>query len=101
MSYYPLFWGSVEIYKEYDSLYILERNGENIVVFAFMAVFVSYCPPFWGSRVIYNAHDTQYMFERHDQKLVVLAFRGHFHELLPIVLGFRGELQGNMIVCTF
>jgi hypothetical protein len=23
-----------------------------------------------------------------------LAFQGHFHELLPIVLGFRGELQG-------
>jgi hypothetical protein len=94
MSYYPLFWGSVEIYKEYDSLYILERNDEKIVVFAFMAAFVSYCPPFWGSRVIYNAHDTQYMFERHDQKLIILAFQGHFHELLPIVLGFRGELQG-------
>jgi hypothetical protein len=92
MSYYPLFWGSVEIYKEYDSLYILERNDEKIVVFAFMAAFVSYCPPFWGSRVIYNAHDTQYMFERHDQKLIVLAFQGHFHELLPIVLVFRGEL---------
>jgi hypothetical protein len=43
--------------------------------------------------VIYNAHDTQYIFERHDQKLNVLAFQGHFHELLPIVLGFRGELQ--------
>jgi hypothetical protein len=67
---------------------------KKFVVVAFMAVFVSYCPPFRGSRVIYNAHDTQYMFERHDQKLIVLAFQGHFHELLPIVLGFRGELQG-------
>jgi hypothetical protein len=28
MSYCPLFWGSVEIYKEYDSLYILERNDK-------------------------------------------------------------------------
>jgi hypothetical protein len=67
---------------------------KKIVVFAFMAIFVRYCPQFWGSRVIYNAHDTQYMFERHDQKLVFLAFQGHFHELLPIVLRFRGELQG-------
>jgi hypothetical protein len=28
MSYCPLFWGSIEIYKEYDSLYILERNDK-------------------------------------------------------------------------
>jgi hypothetical protein len=26
VSYCPLFWGSGDIYKEYDSLYILERN---------------------------------------------------------------------------
>jgi hypothetical protein len=39
-------------------------------------------------------HDTSYMFERHDQKLTVFAFQGHFHELLPTVLGFRGDLQG-------
>jgi hypothetical protein len=44
MSYRPLFRGYVEIYKEYDSLYILERNAQKLVVFAFMAVFVSYCP---------------------------------------------------------
>jgi hypothetical protein len=48
MSYHPLFRGYVEIYKEYDSLYILERNDDFFVVFAFMAVFVSYCPQFWG-----------------------------------------------------
>jgi hypothetical protein len=28
VSYCPLFWGSIEIYKEYDSLYILERNDK-------------------------------------------------------------------------
>jgi hypothetical protein len=76
------------IYKEYDSLYILEKNHQKLVVFAFMAVFVSYCPQFWGPGVIYKAHDTQYMFERRDQKLVVFAFSGRFHEILPIVLGF-------------
>jgi hypothetical protein len=58
MSYWPLFWGSVDIYKEYDSLHILERNDEKLVVFAFMALFVSYCPQFWGFGVIYKAHDT-------------------------------------------
>jgi hypothetical protein len=37
----PLFWGSVDIYKEYDSLYILERNDKKLVVFAFKAVFMT------------------------------------------------------------
>jgi hypothetical protein len=31
----------MEIYKEYDSLYILERNDKKFIIFAFMAVFVS------------------------------------------------------------
>jgi hypothetical protein len=47
---------------------------KKLIIFAFMAVFVSYCPQFWGARVIYKAHATQYMFERRDQKLVVLVF---------------------------
>jgi hypothetical protein len=74
MSYCPLFWGSVEIYREYDSPYILERNDKILVIFACMALFVSYCPQFWGFVVIYKVHDTQYMFERHDKKLIVFAF---------------------------
>jgi hypothetical protein len=74
LSYCPLFWGSVEIYKEYDTLYILENNNKKLVVFACMAIFVSYCPQFWSSGVIYKAHNTQYMFERHDKKLIVFAF---------------------------
>jgi hypothetical protein len=44
VGYCPLFWGSVEIYKKFDSQYILERNDEIFFAFAFMAVFVSYCP---------------------------------------------------------
>jgi hypothetical protein len=44
VSYCPQFWGDGLIYKEYDSLYILERNDKKNVIFAFMAVFVSYCP---------------------------------------------------------
>jgi hypothetical protein len=38
---------------------------KTLVVFAFMAIFVSYCTQFWA-KVIYMAHDTQYIFERHD-----------------------------------
>ena len=48
---------------------------------------MSYCPHFWGSRAIYNDLKTQYIFESYDQKLVVFVFYGHFHELLPKVLG--------------
>jgi hypothetical protein len=61
----------------------------------FRAIFMSYCPQFWGSGMIYKVHVTQYMFERHDQKLVVSVFKGRFCELLPIVLGFHGNLQGT------
>jgi hypothetical protein len=64
----------VEIYKEYDSMYILERNDKKLAIFTFMSVFMSYCPQFWGSGVIYKAHDTQYMFEKHDQKLIIFVF---------------------------
>jgi hypothetical protein len=44
VSYCPLFWGSMEIYKEYDSLYILVRNDKKTCHLACMAIFVSYCP---------------------------------------------------------
>jgi hypothetical protein len=33
VSYCPLFWGSVEIYQKYDSLYILERNDKKNLSF--------------------------------------------------------------------
>jgi hypothetical protein len=52
VSYCPLFWGSVEIYKAHNTQYILERNGKKLVVFAIMAIFLSYFPQFWGSGVI-------------------------------------------------
>jgi hypothetical protein len=69
---------------------MFERHVPKLIVFAFMAVFVSYCPQFWGSAAIYMAHD---MFERHDQNSSFLRF-WLFHELLPTVLGFWGDLQG-------
>jgi hypothetical protein len=73
---------------------MFERHDQKLIVFAFMAVFVSYCPLFWGYGGIYMARDTQYMFERHDQKLVVFTFLGRFRELLSTVLGFWGDFQG-------
>jgi hypothetical protein len=54
---------------------------QKLIVFVFMAIFVSYCIQFWGSGGIYMAHDSQYMFERHDQKLVIFTFLSHFREL--------------------
>jgi hypothetical protein len=75
MSYCPQFWVSWVIYKAYDTQYMFERYNQKLVVFAFMAVFVSYYPQFWGSRVIYMAHDTQYMFEGQIQQSIRLQQR--------------------------
>jgi hypothetical protein len=58
VSYCPLFWGSVDIYKEYDNLYILERNEKKLIVFAFMAIFMNYCPQFWGFWGDLQGHNT-------------------------------------------
>jgi hypothetical protein len=46
VSYCPQFWLFLKINKEYDNLYIFERNDKKLVVFAFMGIFVSYCPQF-------------------------------------------------------
>jgi hypothetical protein len=45
----------MEIYKEYDCMYILEMNGKKTHRLAFMAIFMSHCPHFWGAEVIYMA----------------------------------------------
>jgi hypothetical protein len=31
----PIVWGSMDIYKEYDSMYIFERNDKKLVVLRF------------------------------------------------------------------
>jgi hypothetical protein len=59
MSYCPLFWGFVEIYKAHDTQYILRETMKKLIIFAFMAIFLSYRPQFCGSGVIKKAHDTQ------------------------------------------
>src|SRR3954462_13216241 len=52
----------------------------------FTAIFMSNFPQFWGSKAIY-------MFESYDQTLVVFAFYRRFYKLLPIILGFQGDLN--------
>jgi hypothetical protein len=59
-----------------------------------MTVFVSYCPLFWGSVEIYMKYDSLYILERNDEKIVIFAFIAVLRELLPTVLGFRGDLHG-------
>jgi hypothetical protein len=64
----------MEIYKEFDCPYILERNDKKLVVFVCMAIFVSYCHSFRVFIVIYKVHDTQYMFDRHYKKIIIFVF---------------------------
>jgi hypothetical protein len=42
VSYCPQFWGAGVINKAHDTHYLFERH--DIIVFAFIAVFMSYCP---------------------------------------------------------
>jgi hypothetical protein len=57
-------------------------HDQKLIIFAFMAVFVSYCPLF-GVLGVYMAHDTHEMFERYDQKPVILKFLGRFLSYCP------------------
>jgi hypothetical protein len=44
MSYCPLFWVFEVIYKAHDTHYMFERHVPKLIIFAFMAIFLSYCP---------------------------------------------------------
>jgi hypothetical protein len=44
VSYCPQYWVSGVIYKAYDTQYMFQRHDQKLVIFAFMAIFVSYCP---------------------------------------------------------
>ena len=86
MSNCPQFWGS-------KAIYMFESHDQALGVFAFYGNFVSYCPYFWGSSAIWNDHKTRYMFEGLTKNSSFLRFMAVFHELLPIVLGFQGDLK--------
>jgi hypothetical protein len=55
-----------------------------IVVFAFMAIFVSYCPQFWGSEVIYKAHNTSTCLSGMTKNSSFLCFRVIFMSYCPL-----------------
>jgi hypothetical protein len=94
MSYCPQFWGSWLIYNVHDTQYQFKRHAKNSSFLCFRAIFVSYCPLFWGSVEIYKAHDTEYILERNGNFFFLFCDYGYFPELLPTILGFRGDLQG-------
>jgi hypothetical protein len=48
-----------------------------------------------GSMDNYKEYDSLYILERNDKKTRRLCVYGRCRELLPIVLGFRGDLQGR------
>jgi hypothetical protein len=81
VSYCTLFWGSGDSYKEYDSLYILERNDKKNRLFCYYGRFHELLPTVLG------------WFTRSMTPGTCLSGTC-FHELLPTVLGFRGDLQG-------
>ena len=95
MSYCPQFWGSMGIFlARKDTIHFLRVMNKNSSFSRFMGVFMSHGPQFWGSKVICTTRNTRYVFERHNQKLAAFVFYGGFHELLPTVLGFRGNFHG-------
>jgi hypothetical protein len=48
VSYCPQFWVFGVIFKAHDTWYLFDRHDQKLIVFAFMAVFVS-LPTVWGS----------------------------------------------------
>jgi hypothetical protein len=73
----------MEIYKEYDSMYILEMNGTKTHRFAFMAIFVSYCPHFWGAGVNYMPMALSTCLGGMTKNSSFLSFRAIFMSYCP------------------
>jgi hypothetical protein len=94
MSYSPLFWGFVEIYKEYDSLYILERNDKRTCHFYMYGYFrellptvLEFCGDLQGPWHLVHVWEAW-------QKTHCFCMLGPFLWVLPRLLGFWGDLQG-------
>ena len=49
MGYCPQFWVFGVIFKAHETWYLFDRHDQKLIVFAFIAIFVSYFPLFWGS----------------------------------------------------
>src|SRR4051812_40071944 len=67
-------------------LHVSDLGAKTRLFLHFMDIFMSYCPQFWYYRAIY-------MFWIFDQNHVLFAIYGNFHEILPTVLGFQGDLH--------
>jgi hypothetical protein len=84
----------------WQSIHLREEWQKKLVVFAFMALFVSYCPQFWGFGVIYKAHDSQYMFERRGQKHVFFCVLGPFSWAIAHSFGVSEWFTRSMTLST-
>src|SRR4051812_46074280 len=93
MTYFPRFWGYSAIYDDRKTRYMFESYYQKLVVFMFYGHFMRYCPEFCDSMGICVACYTRLMFESYDQKIIIFTFYEHFYELLPTVLGQRGDVQ--------
>jgi hypothetical protein len=98
VSYCPLFWGSVEIYKAHDTQYILERNGEKTCHFCDYGYFPELLPTilgFWGD--LKGQWHSVHVLEAWP-KLIIFAFYGRFHELLPSYMEIYKEYDSLYIL---
>ena len=62
------------IYNDLKTRHMFESYDQKLVVFVFMAIFMSYFPRFLGSSWICMVWQTHYMFGRYDHKLFVFTF---------------------------
>jgi hypothetical protein len=71
----------------------LRGTTKTLTFCVFRAVSMSYCPLFWGFVDIYKEYDNMYILERNEKTRHFCVY-GRFHELLPTVSRFWGDLQG-------
>ena len=83
---WPLSWSIDLIFWVLGRFTCFWVMAKNSCFLRLMAIFMSYCPQFWGSTALY-------MFESYESKLVVFVFYGRFHEPLPTIFGFQGQLH--------
>jgi hypothetical protein len=101
VSYCPQFWGSVEIYKEYDSLYILERNAKKTHHFCVYGHFRELLPIVFRSRCdLQGPWHSVYFWEAwpRTRRFNVL---GPFSWAIVHCFGVPGWFTWNMTFCRF
>ena len=75
--------------RRFTGLRVITKNS---MFLRFMPIFISYLPIVLGFRGIEMTVRPDTCL-RHDQKLIIFVFYGRFHELLPEVLEFQGDLH--------